>query len=159
LASTPAWRSARRGANTSGPAGGAHLGYNFQAAHLVGGAEIDTMFGSIKSGSLGVASFRQDFLSSMRVKAGYAFGDILGYGTVGWGYSTATFEDPTGSQNKTITGAVFGVGAEYALTRTVSIRAEYLRYDFGNASYNTPYSSKPIYTDTNLLRVGASVHF
>jgi opacity protein-like surface antigen len=45
------------------------------------------------------------------------------------------------------------------LTRNVSVRAEYLRYDFGNATYNTPYSSKQIYTDTNLVRVGASVHF
>jgi outer membrane immunogenic protein len=147
------------GANTSGPAGGAHVGYNFQAAHLVGGAEIDTMLGSIKTGSLGAASFNQNLLSSARVKAGYAFGDILGYGTVGWGYSTATYEDPTGSQNRTIKGFVFGVGAEYALTRIVSIRAEYLRYDFGDATYATPFSSKQIYTDTNLLRVGASVHF
>jgi outer membrane immunogenic protein len=147
------------GANSSGPAGGAHLGYNFQSNGLVGGAEIDGMFGSIRTGSLGVASFNQNFLSSARVKAGYAFGDILGYGTVGMAYSTATYEDPTGSQNKTIKGYVLGVGAEYALTRIVSIRLEYLRYDFGNATYNTPFASKPIYTDTNLLRVGASVHF
>ncbi|WP_158813944.1 outer membrane protein [Methylocapsa sp. S129] len=147
------------GANTSGPAGGLHLGYNFQAAHLVGGAEIDSMFGSIKAGSLGGDSFNQNFLSSARVKAGYAFGDILGYGTIGWAYSTATYEDPLASESKTLKGSVFGFGAEYALTRTVSIRAEYLRYDFGNATYSTPYSSKQIYTDTNLLRVGASVHF
>jgi outer membrane immunogenic protein len=147
------------GANTSGPAGGLHLGYNFQAAHLVGGAEVDTMFGSIKAGSLGGGSFNQDFLSSARVKGGYAFGDFLGYGTIGWAFSTATYEDPFSSQSKTISGSVFGFGAEYALTRSVSIRAEYLRYDFGNATYSTPYSSKQIYTDTNLLRVGASVHF
>jgi outer membrane immunogenic protein len=146
-------------ANTSGPAGGVHLGYNFQAAHIVGGAEIDSMFGSIRTGSLGDASFNQNFLSSLRVKAGYAFGDILGYGAIGWAYSTATYEDPSGSQNKTISGSVFGFGAEYALTRAVSVRAEYLRYDFGDESYNSPYSSKQLYTDTNLLRVGASVHF
>jgi outer membrane immunogenic protein len=147
------------GANASGPAGGAHVGYNFQAAHIVGGVEADTMFGSIKTGSLGFASFSQNNLSSARVKGGYAFGDILGYGTIGWGFSTAHYEDPSGSKDKTIRGLVFGVGAEYALTKTVSVRAEYLRYDFGNTTYATPFSSKPIYTDTNLLRVGASVHF
>jgi outer membrane immunogenic protein len=147
------------GANTSGPAGGLHLGYNFQAAHFVGGAEIDSMFGAIRAGGLGLGEFNQNFLSSMRAKAGYAFGDILGYGTIGWAYSTANYEDPSGSQSKTIGGSVFGFGAEYALTRNVSIRAEYLRYDFGNATYSTPYSSKQIYTDTNLLRVGGSVHF
>jgi outer membrane immunogenic protein len=147
------------GANTSGPAGGLHLGYNFQAAHFVGGAEIDSMFGSIRAGGLGLGDFNQNFLSSMRAKAGYAFGDILGYGTIGWAYSTTNYEDPSGSQNRTVNGSVFGFGAEYALTRNVSVRAEYLRYDFGNATYNTPYSSKQIYTDTNLVRVGASVHF
>jgi outer membrane immunogenic protein len=147
------------GANASGPAGGAHVGYNFQAAHIVGGVEFDTMFGSIKTGSLAATSFSQNFLSSARVKGGYAFGDFLGYGTIGWAFSTATYEDPVASQSKTISGSVFGFGAEYALTRSVSIRAEYLRYDFGNATYSTPYSSKQIYTDTNLLRVGASVHF
>ena len=146
-------------ANASGPAGGAHLGYNFQAAHLVGGAEIDTMLGSIKTGSLGSASFSQNLLSSARVKAGYAFGDLLGYGTIGWGYSTATYQDPAGTENKTIRGLVLGVGAEYALTRIVSIRAEYLRYNFGDSSYATPFSSQTISTNTNLLRVGASVHF
>jgi outer membrane immunogenic protein len=147
------------GASASGAAGGAHVGYNFQAAHFVGGVEADTMVGPVRTGSLGVASFSQNFLSSARVKAGYAFGDLLGYGTVGWGFSTATYEDPTGSQNRTLRGSVFGFGAEYALTRVVSIRAEYLRYDFGNASYATPYSSREIYTDTNLLRIGGSVHF
>jgi outer membrane immunogenic protein len=147
------------GANTTGPAGGLHIGYNFQAAHFVIGGEADTMFGSIKAGSLGGASFNQDFLSSARAKAGYAIGDFLAYGTVGWAFSTATYEDPIYSQSKTISGSVFGVGAEYALTRNVSIRAEYLRYDFGNTTYSTPFSSKQIYTDTNLLRAGASVHF
>jgi outer membrane immunogenic protein len=147
------------GANTTGPAGGLHIGYNFQAAHFVIGGEADTMFGSIKAGSLGGASFNQDFLSSARAKAGYAIGDFLAYGTVGWAFSTATYEDPIYSQSKTITGSVFGLGAEYALTRNVSIRAEYLRYDLGNTTYSTPFSSKQIYTDTNLLRAGASVHF
>ena len=147
------------GANTTGPAGGLHIGYNFQAAHFVIGGEADTMFGSIKAGSLGGASFNQDYLSSARAKAGYAFGDFLAYGTLGWAFSTGTYEDPLASQSKTITGSVFGLGAEYALTRNVSIRAEYLRYDFGNTTYSTPFSSKQIYTDTNLLRAGASVHF
>jgi outer membrane immunogenic protein len=147
------------GANASGPAGGLHIGYNFQAAHMVVGAEADTMFGSIRAGSPGGVSFNQDYLSSARAKAGYAFGDLLAYGTLGWAFSTGTYEDPLASQSKTITGSVFGLGAEYALTRNVSIRAEYLRYDFGNTTYSTPFSSRQIYTDTNLLRVGGSVHF
>jgi outer membrane immunogenic protein len=158
-ASTPALRWALRAAPILRDLLGDCISAIIFKRHFVGGAEIDSMFGSIRAGGLGLGEFNQNFLSSMRAKAGYAFGDILGYGTIGWAYSTANYEDPSGSQSKTIGGSVFGFGAEYALTRNVSIRAEYLRYDFGNATYSTPYSSKQIYTDTNLLRVGGSVHF
>jgi outer membrane immunogenic protein len=147
------------GANLSGPAGGAHVGYNLQSGGLVGGAEIDALFGSIRTGSLGGGSFNQDFLSSARFKAGYAFGSLLAYGTIGWAYSTTSYQDVSGSANKTVRGDVLGGGLEYAITRNVSVRGEYLFYDFGKASYVTPFASKSMSTATNLLRVGASLHF
>jgi len=147
------------GANLSGPAGGAHVGYNLQSGGLVGGAELDAIFGSIRTGSLGGGSFNQDFLSSARFKAGYAFGGFLAYGTIGWAYSTTSYQDASATTNKTVRGDVFGAGLEYALTRSVSIRGEYLFYDFGKASYVTPLSSRSLSTATSLLRVGASLHF
>ncbi len=146
-------------ANISGPAGGAHIGYNFQSSQLVGGVEADAMFSAIRSGSLGTASFSQDFLSSARVKGGYAFGNLLAYGTVGWAWSTTNYHDLGVSSNATVKGVAFGLGAEYAITRNVSLRAELLRYDFGGASYATPFASQTLTTTTNVLRVGASVHF
>jgi hypothetical protein len=86
------------GGNASGAIGGAHVGYNFQASRLVGGAEADFLTSGIKSGTLGANSFQQNFLSSARVKTGWAFGDLLAYGTIGWAYSTAKFTDATGTQ-------------------------------------------------------------
>src|ERR1700722_1315871 len=147
------------GANLSGPAGGAHIGYNLQNGALVGGVEVDAIFGSISSGSFGSGSFNQDFLSSARVKGGYAFGNLLAYGTIGWAYSTTSYQDPSGTANNTIRGEVFGAGLEYALTRSVSIRGEYLFYDFGSATYVTPLASRSLSTSTSLLRAGASLHF
>jgi outer membrane immunogenic protein len=144
--------------NASGAVGGAHVGYNFQANRLVGGAEADFLTSGIKSGSLGAASFQQNFLSSARVKAGWAFGDLLAYGTVGWAYSTSKLTDPSGSSNKSIKGTAYGAGAEFALTRNAFLRVEYLRYDFGAQSYVT-MDARTISTTTNLLRAGASVHF
>ncbi len=126
--------------NFSGPTGGAHVGYNIQSSQVVGGVEADAMFGSIRSGTLGTASFSQDFLSSARVKGGYAFGNLLAYGTVGWGWATTSYQDLGVSSDKTVTGAAFGLGAEYAITRNVSLRAELLRYDFDGATYATPFS-------------------
>jgi outer membrane immunogenic protein len=145
--------------NASGMIGGAHIGYNFQANRLVGGAEADFLTSGIKSGSLGPTSFQQNFLSSTRVKAGWAFGDLLAYGTLGWAYSTSKLTDASGTSNKSIKGGAYGAGAEFALTRNAFLRMEYLRYDFGAQTYVTPMSARAISTTTNLLRAGASVHF
>ena len=145
--------------NASGAIGGAHAGYNFQTTRLVGGAEADVLTSGIKSGSLSTTSFQQNLLSSTRVKAGWAFGDLLAYGTIGWAYSTTKFTDASGTSNKSVKGSAYGGGAEIAVTRNMFLRAEYLRYDFGGQTYATPLGSRSISTNTNLLRAGASVHF
>ena len=146
-------------ANISGAAGGAHVGYNFQANRVVGGVEGDVTFGSIRSGSLGQASFRQDFLSSARVKGGYVFGNLLAYGTLGWAWSTTDYKNLGASSDETVKGLAYGVGAEYPITRNVSLRAELLRYDFGGSTYYVPPSPQSLTTSTTVARVGASLHF
>ena len=146
-------------ANISGPAGGAHVGYNFQANRIVGGVEGDVTFGSIRSGSLASASFSQDLLSSARVKGGYVFGNLLAYGTVGWAWSTTDYKDLGNSSDQTVKGVVFGIGAEYPITRNVSLRAELLRYDFEGATYTFPSSTQSVTTSTNVARIGANLHF
>jgi outer membrane immunogenic protein len=141
-----------------GSVGGANL-YNLQSGGLVGGAEFDAMFAGVSAGGFGPGSFNQGFLSSTRAKAGYAFGNMLAYGTIGWAFSTTSYEDASGTANKTIYGDVFGAGLEYALTRSVSIRGEYLFYDFDKAMYVTPASVKSLGATTSFLRIGASLHF
>ena len=146
-------------ANISGPAGGAQLGYNFQANRIVGGVEGDLTFGSIRSGSLGSASFSQNFLSSARVKGGYVFGNLLAYGTIGWAWSTTDYKYLGSSSGQTVNGLAYGVGAEYPITRNVSIRGELLRYDFNGATYTFPGLTRSVTTSTNVARIGASLHF
>ena len=146
-------------ANISGPAGGAHVGYNFQASRIVGGVEGDVTFGSIRSGSLGSASFSQDFLSSARVKGGYVFGNLLAYGTLGPAWSTTDYKYLGDSSGQTVKGLAYGIGAEYAITRNVSLRAELLRYNSEGATYVVPPSPQSLTTSTNVARIGASVHF
>ena len=146
-------------ANISGPAVGAHVGYNFQASHVVGGVEGDVTFGSIRSGSLGSASFSQDFLSSARVKGGYVFGNLLAYGTLGPAWSTTDYKYLGDSSGQTVKGLAYGIGAEYPITRNVSIRGELLRYDFEGATYTFPGSTQSLTTSTNVARIGANIHF
>ena len=129
-----------------------------QRSQGFGMAHLDILHG-IKTGGLNPTSFQQNFLSSARVKAGWAFGDLLAYGTVGWAYSTSKLTDTSGSSNKSIKGTAYGAGAEFAVTRNAFLRVEYLRYDFGDQTYVTPLNSRTLSTTTNLLRAGASVHF
>jgi outer membrane immunogenic protein len=146
-------------AYTSGPAIGAHAGYNFQSQQIVGGVEGDVAFGAIRGGSLGPAEFKQNFLSSARLKGGYAFGNLLAYGTAGAAWSTTNYSYLGASSGQTVKGFVYGVGLEYAITRNVSLRGELLRYNFEGASYVVPPSPQELTTSTNVARVGASVHF
>jgi outer membrane immunogenic protein len=143
--------------NTSGVAGGAHLGYNLQSGPIVGGVEADALLGNITG--QGAGTFRQSWLTSARIKGGYSLGDILAYGTLGEAWSTTSFESLGYTANKTLTGVVFGVGAEYAVTRSVTLRAELRRYDFNSATYYLPTGAPNVTTETNLLLVGASAHF
>ena len=146
-------------ANISGPVGGAHVGYNFQSNRIVGGVEGDVTFGSIRSGSLGSASFSEDLMSSARVKGGYVFGNLLAYGTIGPTWSTTDYKYLGDSSGQTVKGLAFGVGAEIPITRNVSLRGELLRYDFGGATYTFPTSTQSVTTSTSVARIGASVHF
>ena len=144
--------------STSGGAFGGHVGYNFQSGAFVGGAEADAMFSNLSNSD--AFGLNEKFLASIRGKGGYAFGNFLAYGTLGVGFSSAQYNTWFGNQSTTLTGAVFGIGGEYALTRNVSVRAELLRYQFGDISYAVlPFLSQSITASTNVLRVGASIHF
>ena len=145
--------------NTSGIAGGVHGGYNLQNGPIFGGAEADIIFGSISGGDANYASFSENSLASARVKAGYVFGPLAAYGTFGFAYSDSTYHSLGSSSDKSLNGLVFGVGAEYALTCTVSMRAEARRYDFNGATYYFPTGAQSVSTATNMLLLGVSTHF
>ena len=56
-------------------------------------------------------------------------------------------------------GTIYGLGAEIAVTHSISLRAELLRYNFGGDTYATPTGSLSATTSTNLLRIGATARF
>ncbi len=147
------------GANTSGYIGGAHLGYDLQFSRLMAGVEIDTLSTSISAGSFNSSEFSQKFLSSLRGRAGYIFGNVVVYGTGGFAYSTSAYRDVSGISRATIKGTAFGLGAEWSPIYKISLRAEALRYDFGSKNYATPLDTKTLSSATNLLRAGVHYRF
>jgi len=145
--------------NMSGFAFGGHLGYNLQNGPIVGGVEGDLFLTNNSGGVQSTGSFSESSLDSLRVRAGYAFGPILAYGTLGWAYSSMHYSSFEGSYDKSLTGYAFGAGAEYAIMRNISIRAELRRYEFGAEDFITPTGNTKITSGQTLLTLGVSGHF
>lgn len=144
--------------DTSGVAGGGHVGFNLQNGAIVGGVEADALLGSI-SGNASSGALSQNWLTSARIRGGYAFGDFLVYGTLGGAWSTSSFSRLGYTTDKTLHGYVFGLGGEYALTRTISARAELRQYDFARATYYTSSGAPGLTSGNNMLLVGVDAHF
>jgi outer membrane immunogenic protein len=145
--------------NTSGMLAGAHAGYNLQNGPIVGGVVGNILFGNISGGGPNSESFSSNSLASLRARGGYELGNLLLFGSLGWATSASRYQDYSGISNKWLDGYVFGFGAEYAVTRNVSIHAELSHYDFGNPTYYVPSGAAVVSTSQNLLTLGLSAHF
>jgi outer membrane immunogenic protein len=144
--------------NPSGFGGGAYVGYNLQNGPIVGGLEGDTLLASI-NGDFGGGSLSQNWLTSVRVRGGWAFGNVLAYGTIGPAFATSAFQRNGFTFDKELHGYTFGLGGEVAITRQISARAEFRHYDFGAATYYMPGGAQKLSTGNNILMVGAGVRF
>lgn len=144
--------------SSTGVSGGGYVGYNLQNGPIVGGVEADAMLGSVQGSGAG-GRLSQNYLSSLRVRGGWAFGNALAYGTIGPAWGDSTFQRNGFSYDKSLQGYTFGVGGEVALTRMISVRAELRHYDFGAATYYMPSGTQKLSTGNNMLMVGGGVHF
>jgi outer membrane immunogenic protein len=89
-----------------------------------------------------------DWFSTIRGRVGFASGDFLFYGTGGLAFGKVESTSDTlftlggdhyvGSRSDTEFGWVIGVGVEYKISCNVSLKAEYLYIDLGDASYGSP---------------------
>jgi outer membrane immunogenic protein len=152
--------------NSSGFLGGVHAGYNWQVTpSWLLGAEGDVMFGkrSVSSapttfdtfsgarpdGTMVVSNGNNNYLASLRGRAGWIGGPWMVYATGGVAWTNesgnaswaaipgALAPAPTPSAvsfGGTQTGWVAGGGLEWMLTPNWLIRAEYLHYGFGASS-------------------------
>ena len=154
--------------------GGIQVGYNYQVNQFVIGAEADFMGASISKSSIALKEFvafnapvdttsttkiEQNWLGTVRARAGFAADRFLVYGTGGLAYGNVksrtnfTLNDPTavdsgdpslvgyvgnwaGNKTQTKAGFVVGAGVEYAVTNNWVIRGEYLYYNLGTVSNN-----------------------
>ena len=168
--------------NTNGFTGGAYAGYNYTVApNVVLGVETEfgyngtngsKLIGATGAGAPITAKTEASFDGRLRARAGYSFGNLLVFGAGGWTYGDqkATVSFPSGafpgmnistSQTKFLNGWNLGLGADYALTNSVILRAEYIYDNMGSNRYNfgPTVGAAKLSTSDNTLRVGVAVKF
>jgi outer membrane immunogenic protein len=110
-----------------------------------------------------------NWLASMRGRVGYTWDRALFYvtGGIAWGnfgYAASAAFGPSASAsfNDTKTGWVIGGGAEWALSPSWSVRAEYLHYEFAGTSRAVPTAGGTVsfgWQDTSVDVVRAGVNY
>ncbi|MCE8518363.1 porin family protein [Ruegeria pomeroyi] len=122
---------------------GGHIGYNFDLGNrFVMGGELE--YDRVNN-DLGGGGGTLDEIGRLKVKAGYDFGPVLGYGVLGAARATSTF----GNEN----GLVYGLGLAMPVTDYLSVSGEALRHqfkDFGGAGSDF---------DVNTFNLRASLRF
>lgn len=146
-------------ANNIGFTGGGQIGYNLQRGSWVAGAEADfnwigeattNRFSATIPGAYtnaGADKSSVEWLGTARLRAGYAFGNLLPYVTGGLAYGATnassgsvgtdgyTVDNFYGSNSGVRTGWVAGAGLDYWLGNHWSFRVEGFYYNLGTASY------------------------
>ncbi|HVZ54491.1 MAG TPA: outer membrane protein [Pseudolabrys sp.] len=140
----------------SGIAGGLQGGYNWQFGQFVVGGETDIQ-ATAADDTFAPYKFSNPWFGTLRARAGYAWQNMLFYGTVGLAYGGVTAERAGTDENKTETGWTAGLGMEVGFAPNWSAKVEYLYADLGERYYTTTKLENGL--RTNMLRFGINYHF
>jgi len=169
-----------------GPMAGAQIGYNYQMGRWVLGAEADVAFGGIddfvRDGNFLTFDGKLEAMGTVRARLGYDFDGFMPYITAGlmWNRLAQGSACPAGatrgsvcfvtgpydvSSTETFQGFTWGFGAEYALTRNWSLKAEVLFADLGKEDYTATIPvagtvTAPVWQDLDYVaRAGINYRF
>lgn len=164
------WQGAGHTDLSGGQVGGT-AGYNWQLGRTVLGLEGDIDWNHLQGTNLspscpgtgGSCSTTETWLSTLRGRAGYAFGGVLPYVTGGLAVGNIEAAAPglAGGTN-TNAGWTVGGGVEFALPGNWSAKAEYLHVDLGDFNCGTNCGGAPdenVSMRENVFRAGVNYHF
>ncbi len=162
------WDANATGINTSGGLAGGTAGYNWQFSNTVLGLEADIDWANLKGTTTSTlcpngCSTSDSWLSTVRGRAGYAFGNVLPYVTGGLAVGDIKATTPGfAGASSTNAGWTIGAGLEVALPGNWSAKAEYLHVDLGrfNCGLNcgvTPTDNVSMHD--NVVRAGVNYRF
>lgn len=139
--------------------GGAQLGYNWQSGSIVLGAEIDAALIDLE-GDSAAGSFREDFMSTARLRAGAAFGRYLVYLSAGLaGTDKEANLSGLPSDSAFVMGVTGGAGVEMALGDSWSARVEYLYVSVPDDTLTSGGTSIVGGSDNHFIRAGLNYRF
>lgn len=140
---------------------GGTIGYNYQWGQTVFGVEGDAAWSDVKGRTncaAGVCEAKNNWLSTARLRLGYAVDRFMPYVTGGAAFGDIKATVPgIGSDRDTRAGWTVGAGAEYAFTPNWSIKAEYLYVDLGK--FNCAACGGNVKFNENIVRTGVNFKF
>lgn len=147
----------------SGGLVGATIGYNQQFGNFVAGLEGDYAWSSL-TGSTGTncaaPGCKTDIRSfgTVRGRLGYAFDRVMPYVTGGLAVADIKHSAGAFAGSDLRAGWTIGGGVEALLTRNISVKGEYLYYDFARQTYNSG-AGLGANANGHILRAGVNYKF
>ena len=140
----------------SGFVGGVQAGYNWRQGAWVFGLEGDVQATGADD-TFAPWKFSNPWFGTVRGRGGYAFNNILVYGTVGLAFGELRANTFGLTESHTNVGWTAGIGAEVGLTQNWSAKVEYLYVDLANSNFVVTGASNGYRFGT--LRAGVNYHF
>jgi outer membrane immunogenic protein len=140
----------------SGLSGGVQGGYNWQSGPLVFGVEGDIQLSGADD-TFAPWKFSNPWFGTVRGRVGYAFNNILFYGTGGLAFGELQADTFGLTETHTNVGWTLGVGAEVGLAQNWSAKIEYLYVDLASDNFAVTGVSNAY--RFGLVRAGVNYHF
>jgi outer membrane immunogenic protein len=141
----------------SGFVGGVQAGYNWKTGSWVFGVEGDIQATGADN-TFAPWKFSNPWFGTVRGRAGYAFNNILFYGTAGLAFGELRGMTFGGiSEPHTNAGWTGGVGAEFGLAQNWSAKIEYLYVDLSDSQFVVTGAQNGY--RFGLVRAGVNYHF
>jgi outer membrane immunogenic protein len=154
--------------NLSGGVIGGTAGVNWQLGHAVLGLEGDVDWSNLKGSTTSAlcpagCTTSNDWLATVRGRAGYAFDRFLPYVTGGLAVGDVKASTPAfAGATQTNAGWTAGGGVELALTNNWTAKAEYLHVDLGNMNCGFScgvVANNNVSVKSDLVRGGVNFRF
>jgi outer membrane immunogenic protein len=143
-------------AKPSGIAGGVTGGYNWQSGNIVFGLEADLQ-GTGADDRFASYKFSNPWFGTARGRIGYAFNNVLLYGTAGLSFGSLQIEQFGLQQSQSAVGWTAGVGAEVGIYQNWTAKIEYLYVDLASNNYTLTGATNGL--DFGTVRIGVNYHF